>query len=93
MANRKSKRPRYSRRDIEQAAIICQGYASAPDHWNFRNAYESVADEEDDAVTLARAAMWLARYAQTLDHDESVAGAEAEAALRTGWLPDDEGRS
>ena len=73
-----------------QAADICQAYASAPGCWTFSCAVAEF-DVPQSAIDLARDAIYHVRsehrdsplgYA-----DESVTGAEAEALLRTGWSP------
>ena len=93
----RAKRPRYSRRDIEQAALICSAKAvdwqpqrDPPPLVNTKNAAQWIGADRRVA-DLA----WAA-FVEVRNHrvwDLLTSWAEASSALMSGWLPDDEGRS
>ena len=96
----KAKRPRYSRRDIEQAATVCSvksaskfgGRASMLDDIAYSvRASAGGGRRVRDLACRAFSHVFYDDAAQDLSFGEGWA--EAESLLRTGWLPDDEGRS
>lgn len=81
-----------SKRVREEAALICQGYASAPGWWTLGDCVDaSGAGSAADALAmlaLFEVAKTMKPRVACLPHDrETVCGAEAEALLRTGWAP------
>lgn len=79
---------RYSKRDREDAAIICSiASCNAPGNGHYVEAWTAI-EASFEAGHLAEQAM-LAALASMPEHSQytPLPGAEAEALIRTGWSP------